>query len=393
MFHLLLNNDDEKTSSISRAISALSGLPEDKRDALIDELREALGVKEVFKPGDVYFTADEIKALSGKGIDFGAHSSTHTNLAHLNDEDLKKDMRESWESVRAMTGEANIPFAIPFGIYDERTLSAIKEQGFICSLTSGEGLNKDDDIYKLKRISTTVRTLSEFAFRVSGTEMLLQEIRSACRARTVSLMKKLDKITGHIFGDIIRKMTDVNRPKYWDGHYSRFDTFVRDFPYQFLIDFLPKGAGFSLLDIGCGLGEGCELLKKTFPSAAIEGADFSPLAVEKARSKKNGINYFTLDIGTQDPPHKYDFISLVHILEHFNDPFAVLDRCLKYVNTSVLIITPYIGKIDDPRLYSKGEHRYLFNEHTFSRYKCTVLRTTDIIPDVGNRYIVYRIEP
>ncbi len=391
--HFLLNSDDEKIASISKIIVALSGLPENKRDALIDELRKILGVKEVFKLENVYFTADEIKALSGKGLDFGAHSSTHANLAHLNDEDLKKEIKDSWESVRVMTGEEKIPFAIPFGRYDKRTLNAIKEQGFICSLTSSEGLNKDEDIYKLKRLGITARTLPEFAFRTSGTGMLFQEIGSACRVLIVSLMKRLDKITGHIFGDIIRKMTNVNRPKYWDGHYSRFDTFVRDFPYRFLINFLPKGAGFSLLDIGCGLGEGCELLKRAFPSATIYGSDFSPLAIEKARSKKNEINYFILDIGTQDPPHKYDFISLVHILEHFNDPFAVLDRCLKYVKTAVLIITPYIEKIDDPRLYSKGEHRYLFNEHTFSKYTCTVLNTTDIIPAAGSRYIVYRIEP
>ena len=179
---LSFNEDNEKASSISRVISALNGLPEGGRDAFIKDLKKGLGVEKVFKPEDVYFTANEITALSGKGMDFGAHSSTHADLTSLNDEDLAREIKGSCGSVRAMTGKDGIPFAIPLGKYDERVLMAVREQGVTCILTSDEGLNKDDDIYKLKRIGIVAHTLPEFAFTLSGAEMLLQEIVGACRA-------------------------------------------------------------------------------------------------------------------------------------------------------------------------------------------------------------------
>ncbi len=209
-----------------------------------------------------------------------------------------------------------------------------------------------------------------------------------------SFIKSLDKYTNYKLGDsFIRKLTNINTTRYWDNYYSKLGSFERDFPYKLLHDFLPLEREFSLLDIGCALGDGCQLLKKDFPLGRIEGADFCATAISKAQSKKTDIPYFILNIEKDNPPGKYDFISLVHILEHFNDPFPILDKCLSCVNEAVLVITPYVEKIENPRLYAPGEHRYLFNEHTFSGYKCTKIAKTDFFPKFGYAYIIYRIEP
>lgn len=213
------------------------------------------------------------------------------------------------------------------------------------------------------------------------------------RRHYVNIVKWLDSIIGYRFGNIVRKITNVNMPGYWNRYFSGCDKFWRDFPYLLLIDFLQKEKDFSILDIGCGLGDGCALLKKHLPPARIEGADFSPVAIEKAKAKGLDINFFVLDVLKENPPHRYDFISLVHILEHLNDPYPVVDKCLGYVNKAVLIITPYVEKFYNPRLYWKGEHRYLFNENTFSGYKCNILKITEYNPGTGYRYILYKIEP
>lgn len=209
----------------------------------------------------------------------------------------------------------------------------------------------------------------------------------------VSLVKRLDQLTGNRAGDLARSLTNINTKKYWDRYLNSRGDFWRDFPYQFLLAQLPKNEKFTLLDIGCALGDGCRLLKKHFPQAEITGADLSQAGIQKARSKSSDVEYFIFDLNKQEIPKKYDYISLIHILEHFDDPYPIIDKCLKAVNQAVYISTPYGGDFDNPRLYWKGEHRYLFNEHTFDHYHCQVLKVTERIEAVGTKHILYKIIP
>ncbi|MBU2540539.1 MAG: class I SAM-dependent methyltransferase [Candidatus Omnitrophica bacterium] len=211
--------------------------------------------------------------------------------------------------------------------------------------------------------------------------------------KIVSKVKSLDKATSYKLGDILRNLTDVNTRRYWDRIFSKTDEFLRDFPYEPLKDILPKDRSFSLLDIGCAMGDGLNILKTYFPKAHFEGADISAVGIEKAKVKTKDINYFVLDLKTQEPPRKYDFITLIHTLEHFNDPFAIVDKCLKFTNEALIVRTPYIEQFDNPRLYLSGEHRHLFNKHTFEKYNCEVLHISDHIEAGGYKYILYRIEP
>ena len=211
--------------------------------------------------------------------------------------------------------------------------------------------------------------------------------------RFVLSCKYCDQKTNYVIGNMIRKMTNINTAKYWDLYLSNRGDSWRDFPYVFLVNDLPKGEKFSLLDIGCALGDGCRLLKKNFPQAQIAGADLSKLAIEKAKARDKNINYFVMDLGRQDIPQKYDYITLIHILEHFNDPYPIINKCLKAVNKAVYISTPYGEDFTNPRLYSKGEHRYLFNEKSFAHYNCQVLEITELIEAVGSRHIRYKIIP
>jgi trans-aconitate methyltransferase len=210
----------------------------------------------------------------------------------------------------------------------------------------------------------------------------------------VTAVKKIDKLSKYKFGDFIRNLTNINSPRYWDKYFSAYKDYWRDLPYRYLRDVFPKECSFTLLDIGCALGDGCKLLKEYYPKAEVSGADYCFNAIDKARRSKGGIRFFLLDITKENPDKKYDYIGLVHILEHFNDPFPVLDRCLKFVNKAVIVMTPYCADCSLPRLYSRGEHRYLFNENTFvdRGYKSSVLKITEFIESVQYKYIIYKIE-
>jgi trans-aconitate methyltransferase len=199
--------------------------------------------------------------------------------------------------------------------------------------------------------------------------------------------------TGYKIGYVLRRLTNVNTRKYWDRYFTHYDSFYRDFPYRALADFLPKDDVFSLLDIGCAVGDGCIFLRNAFPRATISGADFSLHSLSKARRKTKEVSFFFLDITKGEPPETYDFIILSHILEHVNEPIAVVGRCLPFARRAVLISVPYTKEFAHPRLYARAEHRYLFNETTFDKFRSAVLRITPVIEETGYQNIIYRIEP
>ena len=213
------------------------------------------------------------------------------------------------------------------------------------------------------------------------------------KRKVIYLLKKLDRKTGYRLLGFIRRLTNINTPEYWDKKLLSKGECWRDFPYKFLLKFLPKNEKFSLLDIGCALGDGCILLKKEFPLAEISGADFSKVAIEKAKRKTNQVSFFVLDILKQNPPKKYDYIILIHILEHFNNPYLIVDKCLHFVRKALIIECPYTERFDSPYLYWPGQHRYLFNKHTFSKYNCRILEITEKIESAGYKYIIYQLTP
>jgi SAM-dependent methyltransferase len=203
--------------------------------------------------------------------------------------------------------------------------------------------------------------------------------------------KNIDKFTHYKVGKVIRAFTNVNSRDFWDKKLAARGNFWRDFPYRHIAEFLPQEEGFSLLDIGCALGDGDIYLKKTFPQAKINGLDFSEYAIKKAKSKSDAVSFFRLDILKDDLPASFDYIMMASTIEHFNDPFFVVDKCLKAVRKALIIFTPYTQHFDNPVLYSRGQHRYLFNEHTFDKYKPQVLKITEPIKETGYRYILYKI--
>jgi len=211
--------------------------------------------------------------------------------------------------------------------------------------------------------------------------------------KIAAAIKKIDRMTNYKTGFCLRTITNINTRRYWDKKLSSYGETWRIFPYEYILDFLPKDTIYSVLDIGSGLGDGCLLFKRHFPQADVEGADFSKVAIEKSKRKTNDIKYFELDISKENPHRRYDYITLIHILEHFNDPYIIVDKCLSFVNKALIIECPYTEKIDEPRLYRPGQHRYLFNKNTFSRYNCTILKITKHIESAGYRYIIYKLTP
>lgn len=183
-----------------------------------------------------------------------------------------------------------------------------------------------------------------------------------------------------------------NTKRFWDDRLSGFGSFWRNENYYYILDLLPEDKEFSLLDIGCALGDGCELLQERFPMARITGADISNVGIEKAKQKTKSVQYFVLDILRQPIPNKYDYITIIETLEHFDDPFAVVDKRLKHVNESLIISVPYYGqKHSSEVVINLSEHRFVFDEKTFANYNCRVVKITEFVNITEAKCIIYEI--
>jgi SAM-dependent methyltransferase len=185
---------------------------------------------------------------------------------------------------------------------------------------------------------------------------------------------------------------NLNSKRYWNEKLDQFDDYWRDEHYVNILDLFPQDKEFSLLDVGCALGDGCELLKKTYPKAQITGIDISDVGIAKAKQKTKDIEYFVFDILKDPIPQMYDYILIVQTLEHFDDPFPVVDKCLKHVNNELIISVPYTPE-SHGRIQEVSEHRYFFNENIFKDYRSSVAKITDIETETIISSIVYKIQP
>lgn len=183
-----------------------------------------------------------------------------------------------------------------------------------------------------------------------------------------------------------------NTKAYWNKRLAQVEGFWRDENYLHILDLLPTEKEFTLLDIGCALGDGCRLLKKRFPQAEITGVDISEVGIARAGQKSGDIKYAVLDILKDPVPETYDYIAIIETLEHFDEPFPVIDKCLGHVRESIIVSVPYERHYSGRNLGFK-EHCYSFNEKTFSKYNCTVVGVTDFVETSQSKCIIYQIRP
>lgn len=110
---------------------------------------------------DRLVTADELRALQARGVTIGSHTATHARMTALDEQQARRELRESREKLRAIAGHDIDLFCFPYGEYSDELFPLCREAGYT-------------------RIFTCVPALanvSEFALgrvRVDPTDFLLE---------------------------------------------------------------------------------------------------------------------------------------------------------------------------------------------------------------------------
>ncbi len=104
--------------------------------------------------------------------------------------------------------------------------------------------------------------------------------------------------------------------------------------------FVKALASKRIIEVGSGTGELCALIHERFKPETLHGSDFSRAAVNVANKRYPWVLYWVYDVLLDDPMGHYDLCVSSNVLEHFREPFTVLERMLDLAPT-VLLIVPY----------------------------------------------------
>lgn len=109
--------------------------------------------------------------------------------------------------------------------------------------------------------------------------------------------------------------------------------------------------GLSVGDIGCAEGDCTNFLSLRYPASDFTGIDFSNEAIEKASSLYPNQKFIAADI--RNLSNKFDVVYSSNTLEHFHNPFEVLEHLFQNSNKYVVLLLPF-------------QERNRFNEHFFT---------------------------
>ena len=112
---------------VPMTVFACTAYAADGRPLDIPELRLAVAAE----PQEMRtLTFAELAELHTVGVEVGSHSCTHPHLTQLSDMELRREVRESRESLGDHLGVACRFFAYPYGEHDERVRAAVAAAGY-----------------------------------------------------------------------------------------------------------------------------------------------------------------------------------------------------------------------------------------------------------------------
>jgi len=118
-------------------------------------------------PRSTLISAEEIRTWSQRGIEFGSHSRTHTDLTRISGRDLENEIAGSRHELAAILGAPPIAFAYPGGSFDRTVQNRVREY-FKLGFTSLHGFNMSNtDPHAIRRTVVSPRdTIHDFRWRM-----------------------------------------------------------------------------------------------------------------------------------------------------------------------------------------------------------------------------------
>ena len=131
-------------------------LPKELRNIISSRLFEKyIGMSEEAFAYELYMSREQIRCMKNCGMHIGLHGYDHYWLGNLNEEDMKRDIKEAHHALQEFM-DSEWVMNYPYGSYNEEVIRAVKEAGGVLGLStrvSVADLDRDD-CYALPRLDT-----------------------------------------------------------------------------------------------------------------------------------------------------------------------------------------------------------------------------------------------
>ena len=117
-----------------------------------------------------YLDWEQMRALRKAGYHFGSHTLNHHDLRKADEEEARRQIRESKARIEEELGQTVIAFSYPLGAHNARTIALLKEYSYQVAGTLDSGYYQraeNDGLFRLKRIRVSYETtLEDFASKL-----------------------------------------------------------------------------------------------------------------------------------------------------------------------------------------------------------------------------------
>lgn len=141
-------------------------------------------------------TAEQIRHWAAQGIEFGAHSRTHTDLTKLSGDELKGEIIGSRDDLANLLGLRIVSFAYPYGYYDQTVLDCVR-RAFDLAFSADEGPNTlRTDPHLLRRTMVKHKdSLADLEYRARWGWNPMEQFRARVRLRS-----RVRAVASFVFG-------------------------------------------------------------------------------------------------------------------------------------------------------------------------------------------------
>lgn len=98
--------------------------------------------------------SEDVRRIVQGGHDIGNHSATHRNMVQLEKEEIEKELKETHQAVKELTGKEMKFFRPPYGAFNDTVILTAKEGGYLTVMGNIDSMDWKD--YGAKTILRTV---------------------------------------------------------------------------------------------------------------------------------------------------------------------------------------------------------------------------------------------
>jgi|TARA_Y100000310_G_scaffold232797_1_gene235648 2-polyprenyl-3-methyl-5-hydroxy-6-metoxy-1,4-benzoquinol methylase len=125
-----------------------------------------------------------------------------------------------------------------------------------------------------------------------------------------------------------------------------------------------QGNSGQIVDIGCSTGYFSRRLADRFGSDTVQGADISQKSIRKCRERHPDIQFHHIGNGFyEDNFGRFEYVLLAHVLEHVDDPLALLEKVKRLMTEQGSLI------VSVPQERIRGDSAFPENLYNLIRLK------------------------